>query len=271
MCPCDVHLRRQRGGQLPQAPGAARYPGCQARRGGHDPARQQCARSPWAPSLPALRSARCKPHVHAIFLGGLYTPDSDGQTATAPCLPEKRTDRVQWAFVATGMRGHAMRTSLLVAMTFGSWVLGVGCSSRQENEAAGTARFEDASGVDQPAKTDAGKEADSLPGSLTSSTLARETAVLSQTEEADLATSLSAFAFDLWQELRRDPAATDNFVFSPTVRRHSVAGPHAKPDGRHEIPVCRIEAAQVQLHHRPLEPAPCPRHPRNTRCLHHER
>jgi serpin B len=46
--------------------------------------------------------------------------------------------------------------------------------------------------------------------------LAREIAVLSDTEKGELATSLSGFAFALWQELRRDPSAKNNFVFSPT-------------------------------------------------------
>ena len=76
---------------------------------------------------------------------------------------------------------------------------------------------QDGAGVDTQAETEAGtSEAGPGPGEMASSSLARATATLTDTEKSDLATSLSGFAFALWQGLRNDPSTTDNFVFSPT-------------------------------------------------------
>jgi serpin B len=72
-------------------------------------------------------------------------------------------------------------------------------------------------GVDVQAGTEAGTgEAGASPGAMASSSLARETATLTDTEKTDLATGLSGFAFALWQGLRGDPSTKKNFAFSPT-------------------------------------------------------
>ncbi len=75
---------------------------------------------------------------------------------------------------------------------------------------------QDVGGVEAQGGADAGtSEAGTNPGALASSSLARETAVLGDMEKSDLATSLSGFAFALWQELRGDPSTANNFAFSP--------------------------------------------------------
>jgi len=75
----------------------------------------------------------------------------------------------------------------------------------------------DLAGVDAQAGTEAGTgEAGASAGAMASSSLSRATATLTTTEENDLATSLSGFAFALWQGLRGDPSTKSNFAFSPT-------------------------------------------------------
>jgi serpin B len=82
---------------------------------------------------------------------------------------------------------------------------------------AAEANPQDVAGVDAQAGTEAGTgEAGEGLGAMASSSLARETATLTDTERTDLATSLSGFAFALWQGLRGDPSAKNNFAFSPT-------------------------------------------------------
>ena len=82
---------------------------------------------------------------------------------------------------------------------------------------AADANPQDAEAVDAQGWAEAGTtEAGANPGTLASSSLARETAALSDTEKTDLATSLSGFAFALLQEIRRDPSTANNFAFSPT-------------------------------------------------------
>jgi serpin B len=51
---------------------------------------------------------------------------------------------------------------------------------------------------------------------LATSTLPRESVELSGAEKLDLSTSLSGFAFSLWQNVRNEPAAADNLAISPT-------------------------------------------------------
>lgn len=58
-------------------------------------------------------------------------------------------------------------------------------------------------------------EAGSNPGGLALSSLPREQAALSTSEQNALANSLSGFAFALWQQLRKDPSTKDNFACSP--------------------------------------------------------
>ncbi|HEX7505184.1 MAG TPA: serpin family protein [Polyangia bacterium] len=75
----------------------------------------------------------------------------------------------------------------------------------------------DIAGVDTQAGIEAGTgEAGSSQGAMASSSLVRVTATLTDTEKTDLATSLSGFAFALWQGLRGDPSNKTNFAFSPT-------------------------------------------------------
>jgi serpin B len=75
----------------------------------------------------------------------------------------------------------------------------------------------DVASVDAQAGTEAGtSEAGSNPGAMASSSLARLTATLTDTERTNLATGLSSFAFALWQGLRADPSTKNNFAFSPT-------------------------------------------------------
>ena len=74
---------------------------------------------------------------------------------------------------------------------------------------------QDVAGVDAQTEAGAG-EAGASPGAMASSSLARETATLTDTEKTDLSTGLSGFAFALWQGLRGDPATKNNFAFSPT-------------------------------------------------------
>ena len=86
-----------------------------------------------------------------------------------------------------------------------------------DTQNAAEANPQDVAGVDAQAGTEAGTgEAGASPGAMASSSLARETATLTDTEKSDLAASLSGFAFALWQGLRGDPSTKNNFVFSPT-------------------------------------------------------
>ncbi len=95
-----------------------------------------------------------------------------------------------------------MRCSILLTSLIGFFLLGAGCGSDHGNVQAGS---------------EAGTgEAGASPGTMASSSLARETATLTDTEKSDLATSLSGFAFALWQGLRGDPSTQNNFAFSPT-------------------------------------------------------
>ena len=86
-----------------------------------------------------------------------------------------------------------------------------------DTQNAAEANPQDVAGVDAQAVTEAGMgEAGASPGAMASSSLARVTATLTDTEKSDLATSLSGFAFALWQGLRGDPSTKNNFAFSPT-------------------------------------------------------
>jgi serpin B len=116
-----------------------------------------------------------------------------------------------------------MRYSILLTSLIGSFLLGAGCGSDHGNttpdalptdkqDAAG-ATPQDVAGVDAQAGTG---ETGANPGPMASSSLARVTATLTDTEKTDLATSLSGFAFALWQGLRGDPSTESNFAFSPT-------------------------------------------------------
>jgi serpin B len=120
-----------------------------------------------------------------------------------------------------------MRCSILLTSLIGFFLLGAGCGSDHGNNtpdalptdtrSAAEANPQDVAGVDAQAGTEAGTgEAGASPGAMASSSLARETATLTDTEKTDLATSLSGFAFALWQGLRGDPSTKNNFVFSPT-------------------------------------------------------
>jgi serpin B len=115
----------------------------------------------------------------------------------------------------------------LLTSLIGFFLLGAGCGSDHGNNtpdalptdtrSAAEANPQDVAGVDVQAGTEAGMgEAGASPGAMASSSLARETATLTDTEKTDLATSLSDFAFALWQGLRGDPSTKNNFVFSPT-------------------------------------------------------
>ena len=142
-----------------------------------------------------------------------------------------------------------MRCSILLTSLIGFFLLGAGCGSDQGNntpdarpadqqdavavnppdsavkqdgalvnppDAVADAR-QDVPGVDAQAGTEAGAgEAGASAGAMASSSLARLTATLTDTEKTDLATSLSGFAFALWQGLRGDPSTKNNFAFSPT-------------------------------------------------------
>ena len=81
-----------------------------------------------------------------------------------------------------------MRLSILLPALAGSFLLTAGCGSNSRDQGQ---------------------------GQLASSSLSRETPAPSEAEKGDLATSLSGFAFDLWKELRLDPAAAGNFACSP--------------------------------------------------------
>ena len=86
-----------------------------------------------------------------------------------------------------------------------------------DTQSAAEANPLDVAGVDAQAGTEAGTgEVGATAGAMASSSLARVTATLTTTEESDLATSLSSFAFALWQGLRGDPSTKNNFAFSPT-------------------------------------------------------
>ncbi len=86
-----------------------------------------------------------------------------------------------------------------------------------DTQSAAEANAQDVAGVDAQVVTEAGMgEAGASPGTMASSSLARVTATLTDAEKSDLATSLSGFAFALWQGLRGDPSTKNNFAFSPT-------------------------------------------------------
>ncbi len=81
---------------------------------------------------------------------------------------------------------------------------------------AAQANPQEVGGVDAQSGGEVGaSEAGANPGALASSSLARETVVLGDTEKSDLSTGMSAFAFALLQELRGDPSTVSNFAFSP--------------------------------------------------------
>ena len=75
----------------------------------------------------------------------------------------------------------------------------------------------DVTGVDGQAGIEAGTgEVGASSGTMASSSLARVTATLTDKEKNDLSTSMSGFAFALWQGLRGDLSTKNNFAFSPT-------------------------------------------------------
>jgi serpin B len=97
------------------------------------------------------------------------------------------------------MREKTMRVSLLASAMVAMEISSAGCGS----------------GASPGGEADAQANSDAQATSLASSPLAREAAVLDDTEKTDLATSLSGFAFSLWQEVRREPFAAGNYAFSP--------------------------------------------------------
>lgn len=136
---------------------------------------------------------------------GDNTPDAlttDNQDAAAVNPPDAVVD-VQQDVAATGLQDGADVPSQDVAAT--------------DTHNAAEASPGDIAGVDTQAGIEAGTgEAGSSQGAMASSSLARVTATLTDTEKTDLATSLSGFAFALWQGLRGDPSTKTNFAFSPT-------------------------------------------------------
>ena len=101
-----------------------------------------------------------------------------------------------------------------------------------DSQSAAEASPQDGAGVDAQVGTEAGTgEAGTSPGAMASSSLARETATLTDTERTDLATSLSGFAFALWQGLRGDPSTQNNFAFSPTSISLALAMAYAGAQG----------------------------------------
>jgi serpin B len=114
-----------------------------------------------------------------------------------------------------------------------SFVLGAGCGSDPVHKLPDAANLpapdvaptdtpsaveaQALAGEDAPTGPEAGTgEAGAGPGAMASSSLARETATLTDAEKSALATGLSGFAFALWQGLRGDSSTQNNFVFSPT-------------------------------------------------------
>jgi len=90
-------------------------------------------------------------------------------------------------------------------------------AAEADTQNAAETKPQDVAEVDLQAGTEAGTvEAGTSPGAMASSSLARLTATLTDSERSDLATGLSGFAFALWQGLRGDPSTVNNFVFSPT-------------------------------------------------------
>jgi serpin B len=95
-----------------------------------------------------------------------------------------------------------MRSSILPTFIIAAGLFCAGCGSGAATSAA--------------TSPDAGADQAGAPKNpVASSPLARETAVLTATEQVELADGLSGFAFALWQELRRDPATANNYAFSP--------------------------------------------------------
>ena len=126
-----------------------------------------------------------------------------------------------------------MRSSPLAASLIGFFLLAAACGSESTRgtgpdaapqdavaanpQDAAAANPRDAAVADaQVATPEAAAEAGANPGPIARSPLVRVTAELNDTEKGELAGSLSGFAFALLQEVRRDPAAQDNFAFSPT-------------------------------------------------------
>jgi serpin B len=126
-----------------------------------------------------------------------------------------------------------MRSSPWLASLVGFLLLSTACGSDSTNALGPDANPQDAAPVNPqdaaPVNSqDAGKtdsqastpetaaEAGANPEPIARSPLARVTAELDDTEKSELAGTLSGFAFDLLQEVRRDPATQDNFAFSPT-------------------------------------------------------
>ena len=97
---------------------------------------------------------------------------------------------------------------------------------------AAEATPQDVAGTDTQAGTEAGTgEAGASPGAMASSSLTRVTPTLTASEISDLATSLSGFAFALWQGLRGDPSTKNNFAFSPTSISLALAMAYAGAQG----------------------------------------
>lgn len=101
-----------------------------------------------------------------------------------------------------------------------------------DTQSAAEANPQDVAGVEAQIGTEAGTgEVGASPKSMASSSLARVTATLTEPEKRDLATSLSGFAFALWQGLRGDPSAKNNFAFSPTSISIALAMAYAGAQG----------------------------------------
>ena len=128
-----------------------------------------------------------------------------------------------------------MRSSILITSLMGSFLMvAAGCGSDQtdnrhdalptdgqdaaarDTQDAAQANPQEVGEAEAHGGAEAGTtEAGANPGALASSSVARETAVIDDTEKSGLATSLSGFAFALLQEIRRDPSTANNFAFSP--------------------------------------------------------
>jgi serpin B len=153
----------------------------------------------------------------SFFLGagcgsdrGNNTPDAlatDKQDATAVNPPDAVVDTRQ-DVVATGQQDTVDAPVQDVAAQDTAGI---------DAQHATEANPQDMADLDAQFGSEAGAgEAGSSSGAMASSSLARLTATLTDAERSDLATSLSGFAFALWQGLRGDPSTKNNFAFSPT-------------------------------------------------------
>jgi len=129
-----------------------------------------------------------------------------------------------------------MRCTIFLTPLIGFFLVGVGCGSNRSNNTtdaplptdgldAANVNPSDAAvevpqsvaPIDAQPGAEAGtSDAGAIAAAIATSSLARETATLTEAERTALATSLSGFAFALWQGLRGDPDAKNNFAFSPT-------------------------------------------------------